>query len=187
MITQAGDHIPFVATQLLEGAVPLSEVATAMLPHTLAAAASAALAAVHAQGVAHCDVRGDNLLLLPDCSVRLLDFGHARLASGPEDMARDEAELRDLVAELMDRREVQDLPPVGAMGEGLWGQAGHGSMGLVRGISQGCYRDLPPSRVAGVASADPRPFPLRPGVRRLLRTSYGSNRTVRAQPLLQLG
>ena len=185
MITQAGDHIPFVATQLLEGAVPLSEVATAMLPHTLAAAASAALAAVHAQGVAHCDVRGDNLLLLPDGSVRLLDFGHARLAAGPEDMARDEAELRDLVAELMDRREVQQLP-VGARGEGFWGQAGHGNMGLVRGISQGCYHDLPP-RVAGVVSADPRPFPLRPGVRRLLRTSYGSNRTVRAQPLLQLG
>jgi len=50
---------------------------------TIAAGLARVLAAVHARGVVHCDVKPSNLLIDRD-DVRLIDFGIARLAGEPE-------------------------------------------------------------------------------------------------------
>lgn len=41
-----------------------------------------ALGQVHAQGVIHCDVKPENLLLVPGIGLKLIDFGSARLKRG---------------------------------------------------------------------------------------------------------
>jgi serine/threonine protein kinase len=57
-----------------------------------------ALEALHSLGVAHCDVRGSNVLLRPDGSVVLIDFGHARLDAGPEEMSQDSLNMEGLLS-----------------------------------------------------------------------------------------
>lgn len=57
-----------------------------------------ALEALHSLGVAHCDVRAANMLLKPDGSVILIDFGHARLDAGAEDMSQDSLNLSRILS-----------------------------------------------------------------------------------------
>ena len=114
LISNAEDPFPFVATELLEGARTFRELqcdddddgddgdddndddAQPLDPErcrALAAGATAALHAIHRLGVVHGDVREDNLVMMPDGSVRVLDFGRAWLEAGPEDQEKD---LRNL-------------------------------------------------------------------------------------------
>jgi WD40 repeat protein/serine/threonine protein kinase len=46
----------------------------------IAAAAAEALAAAHARAVIHCDIKPSNVMLAPDATVKVLDFGLARPA-----------------------------------------------------------------------------------------------------------
>ncbi len=51
---------------------------------SIGAQVAAALAALHAGGVIHCDVKHDNIVVLRDClHVKLLDFGVSRLVDEP--------------------------------------------------------------------------------------------------------
>jgi len=84
-VLDAGEEggIPYLVMELIEGtslgermrAGPLQEGEVARI----GAAVAGALAAVHAQGLVHRDVKPDNVLLLDDGEVRLVDFGIARL------------------------------------------------------------------------------------------------------------
>lgn len=100
LVGLAGDPFPCVVTELLQGAQPLSKAAAEQLPPTLEADSMALIAAMHAQGVAHRDICGHHLLLMPNGSLRLIDFGHASLDASPEAMARDIEALRCLLARL---------------------------------------------------------------------------------------
>jgi serine/threonine protein kinase len=86
----ASDGIPYLVMEYLDGET-LGEAAdtrTLELPTVLAIAAqvSAALAALHAAGVMHCDVKPENIFVIgaPDnLRVKLIDFGVSRLADEP--------------------------------------------------------------------------------------------------------
>lgn len=64
----------------------------------------ALIEAMHAQGVVHRDICGHHLLLMPNGSLRLIDFGHASWLAGcsldasPEAMALDIEALHCLLA-----------------------------------------------------------------------------------------
>ncbi|MCU0867556.1 MAG: serine/threonine protein kinase [Planctomycetes bacterium] len=58
--------------RLLQGALPLAEAVR------ITAATADVLAAAHAEGVFHRDIKPDNVMLEPDGEVRVLDFGIAR-------------------------------------------------------------------------------------------------------------
>ena len=74
---------PFLVMELIEGRrlsdLKNVEPRQALL---LCAQAAEALAAAHARGILHRDVKSDNLMVLPDGRVKVLDFGLAKLSGG---------------------------------------------------------------------------------------------------------
>ena len=97
LISYAGDAIPFLAMEYSEGVVPLNELNPEEIPSQSAQSARAALEAMHKLGVAHCDMRADNMLLFPSGSVMLLDFGHALIQAGSDKMSRDVSDLTEIL------------------------------------------------------------------------------------------
>ncbi|MDQ3465507.1 MAG: serine/threonine protein kinase [Actinomycetota bacterium] len=83
---QAGEHVAYLVMELVDGE-PLSEVlvregrlAPERTLHILAQAA-AGLNAAHHSGVVHRDIKPGNLLVRPDGTVKVTDFGIARATS----------------------------------------------------------------------------------------------------------
>jgi serine/threonine protein kinase/Tfp pilus assembly protein PilF len=80
-VGEDGDHL-FIVMELVEGQT-LKEVKAEgpLEPRVLArlgAQVAEALAAAHAQGVIHGDIKPENIVVLPEGGVKLLDFGIAR-------------------------------------------------------------------------------------------------------------
>jgi serine/threonine protein kinase len=77
----------FLATELVEGLTLRQRMAEAPLPPAealdIAIQTAEALAAAHAAGIVHRDIKPDNLMLQPDGAVKVLDFGLAKQAGVP--------------------------------------------------------------------------------------------------------
>jgi serine/threonine-protein kinase len=82
----ADQGVPYAATELLEGETLRRHAARGPLPWRkaveVAAAVADGLAAAHAKGIVHRDVKPDNLFLTTDERVKILDFGLARVELG---------------------------------------------------------------------------------------------------------
>ena len=79
------DGQPFIALELLEGESFSEKLRSAPLPaaevQNLVLQACAGLAAAHARGIVHRDLKPGNLFIRTDGTVKVLDFGIARLTS----------------------------------------------------------------------------------------------------------
>jgi serine/threonine-protein kinase len=84
------DGAPFIVMELLEGKSlatfirekpPTPEDALRVADEVLDV-----LAAAHAQGIIHRDIKPDNLFVLPNGSIKVLDFGIAQLRAGEKDL-----------------------------------------------------------------------------------------------------
>ena len=92
---EGGQELPWFAMELVEGARPLDEYAAAGELDLrgrleLFLQACEAVAHAHAQGVVHRDLKPSNLLVGPGGTVKVIDFGCARIAepSGAEPLTR---------------------------------------------------------------------------------------------------
>jgi len=78
------DGRPFMVTEFVEGETLRHRLQSAALPiHeavTIGLQVARALAAAHARGIVHRDVKPENVMLRPDGYVKVLDFGLAKLA-----------------------------------------------------------------------------------------------------------
>ncbi|KAL6756098.1 kinase-like domain-containing protein [Haematococcus lacustris] len=89
----------FLATAVVAGK-PLRECTVASAVQAVAQSAKEALQAIHQRGVAHGDVRADNLLVQHHGSkpqVCIIDFGHAYLNPTPEQCERELEELTEVL------------------------------------------------------------------------------------------
>ena len=68
---------PTLAERIKEGAVPIEEALTMI--HQIAAA----LAAAHEKGITHRDLKPGNIKITPDGTVKVLDFGLAKMGGTP--------------------------------------------------------------------------------------------------------
>ena len=78
------DGRPFIVTELVEGVTVRTRLAGGPLPIReaieIALQVTSALAAAHARGLVHRDVKPENVMVRPDGYVKVLDFGLAKLA-----------------------------------------------------------------------------------------------------------
>jgi tRNA A-37 threonylcarbamoyl transferase component Bud32 len=90
----SADGLTYIVQELIEGEGVRSVLARGAVPPARAIAIgvelAAGLAAAHAKGVVHRDLKPENLIVAADGTLKILDFGLARVGSG--DAALDETE-----------------------------------------------------------------------------------------------
>ena len=96
-IYDVGRHegVPFAVMELLEGETLRARLDKGSLPVSkaleLAVGTTRGLAAAHAKGIVHRDVKPDNLFMTIDGRLKILDFGLARTTTGLESTSDDSA------------------------------------------------------------------------------------------------
>ncbi len=95
------DQRPYVVLEWVEGATLAERLAGGRLDSSellvLATAIADALSAAHALGLAHRDLKPANIMVCPDHSIRLLDFGLAKLTGHHNDITRSWSTLEGSV------------------------------------------------------------------------------------------
>ena len=113
------DRMDFLAMELIRGKTLSAKLAGGSLPNreieSLGVQFAQGLAAAHAQGVIHRDLKPGNLMLTPDGRLKILDFGLARLFQpGTEaDVSRTLSETSAVSGTLpyMSPEQLKGLPP----------------------------------------------------------------------------
>ncbi len=81
------DGVPYLVQELLEGRMLKAELAQGPLPVEralgLALQVARGIAAAHQKGVIHCDLKPSNVFLTEEGTLKILDFGVARLHGAP--------------------------------------------------------------------------------------------------------
>ncbi len=85
--SRSSDDIPYLVMEYLEGETLAARVERGPLDLdtivVLCAQIASAIAALHAAGIAHCDVKPENLFVLAAGTVKVIDFGVSRLGDDP--------------------------------------------------------------------------------------------------------
>ena len=88
---ETGDGQHYIAMEYVEGETLRQRLATTRLSIRealdIAIQVAAALSAAHAAGIVHRDIKPENVMLRPDGFVKVLDFGLAKLAPSPAEIA----------------------------------------------------------------------------------------------------
>ena len=84
----------YIATEFVEGHTLRDEIAAEQRPSLDAIVATArelasALASAHAKGITHRDLKPENVMRTQDGRIKMLDFGLARVETGPGGIAAD--------------------------------------------------------------------------------------------------
>ena len=106
LLTPTNDTLPFLATERVCEGLPFDEAAASLPLEAVEAAvarAPAALEALHVLGIAHNDLRGANVLVAPDGRLVIIDLSHASRDADSHAMARDDADMRALLAEVQEQ------------------------------------------------------------------------------------
>ncbi|MEO8701034.1 MAG: serine/threonine-protein kinase [Kofleriaceae bacterium] len=86
---RSSDDVPYLVMEYLEGetlgAIADREQLDVPTIVSICAQVAAALAALHDAGVIHCDVKHDNIFVMPGGRVKVIDFGVSRLVAEPPD------------------------------------------------------------------------------------------------------
>jgi hypothetical protein len=133
VVLDVGEHggAPYLITELLEGETLRERLDGGAMPARkaigVAVQIARGLAAAHEKGIVHRDLKPENVFLTRDGSVKILDFGLAKVA-GPV---------------LPDQGKTLTTPPGGATGAGVvLGTAGYMSPEQVRGLPADARSDL---------------------------------------------
>lgn len=134
-IYEIGRHegAPFIALELLDGQdvreALIGRPQTAATVATLGAAVADALAAAHAKGIVHRDIKPGNLFLTGSGQIKVLDFGLAKLVGAPS--PDDATRAADVTAKGSALGTLPYMSPEQALGQAVDGRSDIYSLGVV--------------------------------------------------------
>ena len=158
------DGRPYMVTEFIEGETLRQRMQTGPLPVRdvveIAIQVAGALAAAHARGIVHRDIKPDNVMVRPDGYVKVLDFGLAKLATTDRSSDRIHAESHTQPGMMMGTPRY--MSPEQARGLDLDGRTDIWSLGVMLYEMIAGRRPFegatPADAVAAILTTDPLPL-----------------------------